>query len=87
MIGTMFVSVEEGGDPKAGLTRGELTAAVIMLVGAYFLINGLLPATWELNSATYSAMGVFYASLIGLACGLGIGFVTEYYTSFNKAPV
>jgi K(+)-stimulated pyrophosphate-energized sodium pump len=87
MIGTMFVSVEEGGDPKAGLTRGELTAAVIMLVGAYFLINGLLPATWELNGATYSAMGVFYASLIGLACGLGIGFVTEYYTGFNKAPV
>ncbi len=87
MIGTMFVSVEEGGDPKAGLTRGELTAAVIMLVGAYFLINGLLPATWELDGATYSAMGVFYASLIGLACGLGIGFVTEYYTGFNKAPV
>ena len=58
-----------------------------MLVGAYFLINGLLPATWELNGATYSAMGVFYASLIGLACGLGIGFVTEYYTGFNKAPV
>ena len=87
MIGTMFVSVEEGGDPKAGLTRGELTAAVIMLAGAYFLINGLLPATWELNGATYSAMGVFYASLIGLACGLGIGFVTEYYTGSNKAPV
>ncbi|MDE2715195.1 MAG: sodium/proton-translocating pyrophosphatase, partial [Verrucomicrobiota bacterium] len=27
MIGTTFVSVEEGGDPKAGLTRGELIAA------------------------------------------------------------
>jgi len=87
MIGTMFVSVEEGGDPKAGLTRGELTAAIIMLVGAYFLINNLLPETWEKDGATYSAMGVFWASLIGLACGLGIGFVTEYYTGFNKAPV
>ncbi|MBC8324414.1 MAG: sodium-translocating pyrophosphatase [Verrucomicrobia subdivision 3 bacterium] len=96
MIGTMFVSVEEGGDPKAGLTRGELTAAVIMLAGAYFLINGLLPETWNtlkevdgkmVIDGTYSAMGVFYASLIGLACGLGIGFVTEYYTGFNKEPV
>ncbi len=96
MIGTMFVSVEEGGDPKAGLTRGELTAAFIMLAGGYFLINGLLPEKWNtwkevdgemVITGTYTAMGVFYASLIGLACGLGIGFVTEYYTGFNKEPV
>ena len=87
MIGTMFVSVEEGGDPKSGLTRGELTAAVIMLVGGYFLITNLLPAKWVMGDATYTDMGVFYASLIGLLCGLGIGFVTEYYTGFNKAPV
>ena len=87
MIGTMFVSVEEGGDPKSGLTRGELTAAVIMLVGGYFLITNLLPAKWVMGDATYTDMGVFYASLIGLFCGLGIGFVTEYYTGFNKAPV
>ena len=87
MIGTMFVSVEEGGDPKSGLTRGELTAAVIMLVGGYFLITNLLPAKWVMGDATYTAMGVFYASLIGLLCGLGIGFVTEYYTGFNKKPV
>ena len=38
-------------------------------------------------TGTYTAIGVFYASLIGLACGLGIGFVTEYYTGFNKEPV
>ena len=93
MIGMMFVSVEEGGDPKSGLTRGELTAAVIMLVGGYFLIINLLPDTWKTKDAagvvtgSYTAMGVFYASLIGLLCGLGIGFVTEYYTGFNKKPV
>jgi K(+)-stimulated pyrophosphate-energized sodium pump len=93
MIGMMFVSVEEGGDPKSGLTRGELTAAVIMLVGGYFLITNLLPDTWETKDAegmvtgSYTATGVFCASLIGLLCGLGIGFVTEYYTGFNKKPV
>ena len=93
MIGMMFVSVEEGGDPKAGLTRGELTAAAIMLVGGYFLITTLLPAAWETKDAagvvtgSYTALGVFWASLIGLFCGLGIGFVTEYFTGFNKKPV
>ena len=49
------VRVEEGGDPKAGLTRGELTAAVIMLVGGYFLIINLLPAEWVMGDATYTA--------------------------------
>ena len=93
MIGTMFVSVEEGGDPKAGLTRGELIAAAIMLVGGYFLITTLLPAAWETKdlegkvTGSYDALGVFWASLIGLFCGLGIGFVTEYFTGFNKKPV
>jgi K(+)-stimulated pyrophosphate-energized sodium pump len=58
-----------------------------MLVGGYFIINGLLPAEWVFNGTTYTSIGVFYASLIGLACGLGIGFVTEYYTGFNKEPV
>jgi len=93
MIGARSVSVEEGGDPKAGLTRGELTAAFIMLVGAYLFITNLLPASWEVKNAsgellgTYSAMGVFWASLLGLACGLGIGFVTEHYTGIHKGPV
>ncbi len=87
MIGTMFVSVEEGGDPKAGLTRGELTAAVIMLIGGYFTITNLLPEQWVLAGTTFTNNGVFYASLIGLACGLGIGFVTEHYTGIHKEPV
>ena len=46
VLGTLFVSVKEGGDPKSGLTRGELTAAVLMLVGSFFAINNLLPGTW-----------------------------------------
>jgi len=87
MIGTMFVSVEEGGNPKSGLTRGELGAAVIMLIGGFFLITNLLPAEWVYGDKSYTAMGVFFASLLGLACGIGIGLVTEHYTGINTGPV
>jgi K(+)-stimulated pyrophosphate-energized sodium pump len=87
MFGTLFVSVEEGGDPKSGLTKGELSAAVLMLLGTYILINKLLPETWEYAGKTYTSMGVFYASLLGLACGIAIGFVTEHYTGIFKKPV
>ena len=87
IIGTMFVSVKEGGNPKSGLTRGELSAAVIMIIGAFFLITNLLPAEWVYDDKSYTAMGVFYASLLGLACGIGIGLVTENYTGINTGPV
>ena len=100
VLGTLFVSVKEGGDPKSGLTRGELIAAVLMLVGSFFAINNLLPGTWttmkdslvdgkvvQIVDTTYTALGVFWASLMGLTCGLAIGFVTEYYTGIHKKPV
>ena len=88
IIGTFFVKVKEGGDPKHGLTKGELTSAAIMLVGAYLLITRLLPEKWVLdNGQEYTAIGVFIASILGLAAGLFIGFITEYYTGIDKKPV
>ena len=87
MIGAQFVSVQEGGNPKSGLTRGELIAAVIMLVGAFFLITNLLPEAWTYNGKEYTALGVFWASLMGLACGIAIGLVTEHFTGINTGPV
>ncbi|HJN82600.1 MAG: sodium-translocating pyrophosphatase [Verrucomicrobiota bacterium] len=87
VLGTLFVSVKEGGDPKTGLTRGELIAAVLMLVGGYFAITNILPDEWTKDGQNYTALGVFYASILGLVCGLAIGFVTEYYTGIHKKPV
>ncbi|MGB1725168.1 MAG: proton/sodium-translocating pyrophosphatase, partial [Limisphaerales bacterium] len=50
-------------------------------------ITNLLPAEWVYDDKAYTAMGVFYASLLGLACGIGIGLVTENYTGINTGPV
>lgn len=87
IIGTFFVKVEEGGDPKHGLTKGELVSAVIMLVGSYLLITKMLPAKWTVGESEFTAIGVFVANLLGLAAGLLIGFVTEHYTGIHKKPV
>ncbi len=87
IIGTFFVKVQEGGDPKHGLTRGELTSAAIMLAGSYLLITNILPKEWTHNGIEYTAIGVYIASLLGLAAGLLIGFITEYYTGIHKKPV
>ncbi|MEM9929503.1 MAG: sodium-translocating pyrophosphatase, partial [Bacteroidota bacterium] len=88
IIGTFFVRVKEGGDPQKALNTGELIAAVIFLAGTFGAVTMLLPDAWTgLNGESYNRMGIFYAILLGLASGLGIGYITEYYTGTGTKPV
>ena len=87
IIGTFMVSVKEGGDPQKALNRGEFGSAFIMVAIIYVLIHQFLPGSFQQGSITYSSMGVFYATIIGLVAGLGIGIVTEHYTGTGTSPV
>jgi len=87
IIGTFFVKVKDGGDPHTALNIGELLSAVLMLVATFFIVKTMLPATWTVGGMEYSSLGVFWAILIGLASGLGIGKITEYYTGTGTKPV
>lgn len=87
IIGTYFVKVKEGGNPQKALNIGEFVSAIIMLVASYFIINWMLPGTWEFGGITYTAMGVFWATIFGLAAGLLIGLITEHYTGTGTKPV
>ena len=87
IFGTFLVKVKDGGDPQKALNTGEFAASAIMIVASYFVINKFLPETWVYNDITYTAMGVFWATIIGLISGLAIGFITEHYTGTNKKPV
>ncbi len=87
IIGTFFVKVKEGGDPQKALNMGEFLSAALMLVATYFIVTMMLPATWSFGGETYNSMGVFYAVLFGLASGLLIGMITEFYTGTGTKPV
>jgi len=87
ILGSFFVKVKEGGNPQHGLNVGEFGAAGFMAVLAYFIITWMLPESWVVGGSTITAMGVYYAVLIGLAAGTIIGLVTEYYTATGKGPV
>ena len=78
IIGTFMVSAKEGSSPQKALNIGEFGSSGIMVIVMYFLIT----YTVETN-----AMGIFYATLIGLAAGLGIGLITEHYTGTGTKPV
>lgn len=87
ILGSFFVRVKEGGNPQRALNTGEFGAAFVMAILAFVIITQMLPATWSFDGSEYSALGVFWAVLIGLASGVIIGLVTEYYTSTHTRPV
>jgi K(+)-stimulated pyrophosphate-energized sodium pump len=93
VIGTFFVRTREGGNPQAALNIGTFGAAIIMAILTYFIIRWMLPDAWGVKSVTaagetipYTANGVFIATVVGLAAGVAIGMITEYYTSESRGP-
>jgi len=79
IIGTFFVRTKEGGDPQMALNIGTFGAGALMVVVSFFVIREMLPVE--------QAMGVFWATIAGLAGGITIGLITEYYTAENRGPV
>lgn len=92
VFGTFFVRVSGNSDPQKALNRGEFISSGVMVVLSYFLINYFLPASWNFvqpdgSVVEYTALGVFWATLIGLGIGIGIGKITEYYTGSGGKAV
>ena len=88
IFGTFFVKVKEGGNPQKALNMGELISSILMLVATWFIVKGMLPESWSMGeNLNYGSTGVFVAVILGLFAGLGIGYITEFYTGTGTSPV
>ncbi len=93
IIGSLFVRVQEGGNPQKALNRGQIIAAVLMILVAYGLTQWLLPQQWTYQDPIYgqtyniTSLGVFIAIIVGLIAGILVGFITEFFTGVGTPPV
>lgn len=78
IIAVYFVRTKENGSPMKALQIGTTGAMLIVLIASYFLI---------MNWFSKAYIGIFYALLIGIVAGTIIGYLTEYFTSYNYDPV
>jgi K(+)-stimulated pyrophosphate-energized sodium pump len=95
IIGSFFVRVKEGGDPQKALNIAEFGSGILMIIAAWFIIQWMVPAQWVFpaSESLYSmdqevtSTGIFLCVIFGLAAGILIGLITEYYTGTDKGPV
>ncbi|MCB0668239.1 MAG: sodium-translocating pyrophosphatase [Saprospiraceae bacterium] len=87
IIGTFFVRVKEGGNPQKALNVGEFLSSALMLIFTYIIVQWMLPESWVFAGKEVSRNGVFWAVILGLVAGLGIGMTTEFYTGTGTKPV
>jgi K(+)-stimulated pyrophosphate-energized sodium pump len=86
LIGTFFVRTDENGDPQKALNKGSFIAGGLILILAFLSSKYYLPPLFKTGNVQYTALGVFFATIAGLAGGILIGLLTEYYTSESKKP-
>ncbi len=80
IIGTFFVRTKEKvvqGELLNALRRGIFIASSLVIVGSYFAVKKVLGI---------EHIGIFWAIIFGLICGLVISFSTEFFTSINYKP-
>ena len=83
IIGTFFVRAAESASFSNllwALRRGTLIAGVLVIGITYLITNVLLDFPGN------SGMDLFYCVLTGLVAGVIIGFMTEFYTSYEYKP-
>ncbi len=87
IIGTFFVKTSDGGKIMNALYKGTAISAILSAIAFYFVTTNMMSDISISGVDGYSAMNLFYASLIGLALTMAMIVITEYYTATEYAPV
>ncbi len=94
IVGFFFVRIKEGGNPQTGLNRGTFGAGILMVFGTIAAIKWLIPEGGIVVSRvvgsgqdTFTWVGLSVTVVTGLAAGIAVGLLTEYYTATEKTPV
>ena len=83
IVGTFFVRAGENASFSNllwALRRGTWVAGILVIGFTYLITNVLLDFPGD------SGLNLFYCVITGLVAGVIIGFVTEFYTSYEYGP-
>ena len=82
IVGTFFVRGKQGGKIMNALYTGVIVAAVLSIIGFYFVGRWLMA-----DMPQYSALSMFGAAVVGPVLTVVLVAITEYYTGTQFKPV
>ena len=85
LIGTFFVKAKPGSNPQKALNTGTFGAAIVATIFVFFLVKFIIGD--ETFNGNQGYLHIFASTVIGLAAGVLIGIITEFYTGTGKKPV
>jgi K(+)-stimulated pyrophosphate-energized sodium pump len=88
LIGIFMVKAKPNSNPQKVLNTGSfgasILAAILTFPVCYYLFAG---EVFTGARGAVDSIHIAISSIIGLAAGVGIGLITEYFTGTNKKPV
>lgn len=92
LIGTFFVRAKPGSNPQRALNMGTFGAAAIATVLMFLLVKviigvGEFKVSIGNEEVVRNFVHIFGSTVIGLASGVFIGMITEFYTGTGTRPV
>lgn len=91
IIGAFFVKAGDEHALHSALFRGMIVASAVVIAGVAAIVWGgfvTFPENFEIAPGKiFDPVNLFYAVVAGLAVGVIIGKITEYYTGSGSGPV
>lgn len=85
IVGVFLVRVRGDRSPQAALNIGTFTASGLAAIFMFIAARLVMGDETFGNGVGY--LRVFLSSIVGLAAGIGVGMLTEYFTGTGKRPV
>ncbi len=87
IVGAFFVRLGKSNNIMGALYKGLIVTGLLSIPAVWYVIHQLVPTPIVTDARTYTADGLFYCGLVGLAVTAAIVMITEYYTGTNFRPV
>ena len=88
IIGCFFVKASpKMSNVMPALYRGLAIAGILSAIAFYYVTQMMFVNGFTTESGSYSAIALFYSSIVGLVLTAVLVWITEYYTGTQYAPV